>query len=76
MNDINELLQYKINKGFKIEDSENIRPISTTTTYKDYLYNFEDIIKNYKDNLYNFKPTEKNELNEWFQSIQQFTLLK
>jgi len=50
--------------------------VTTTTTDKDYLYNFEDIIKNYKDNLYNFKPTEKNELNGWFQSIQQFTLLK
>jgi len=40
--DINELLQYKINKGFKLEDSEKIRPVATSTTYKDLLFTDEE----------------------------------
>ena len=33
-NEINEIIQYKINRGFKIEDKDNIRPTPTTTTYE------------------------------------------
>lgn len=34
---INELIQYKINKGFKLVDSNNIRPVVKTETYKDLI---------------------------------------
>jgi hypothetical protein len=35
--DINELLQYKIDSGFFLEDSKNMRTIPTTQTYKHLL---------------------------------------
>ncbi len=44
LNDINELLEYKIRKGFKLHDDKNIRPKSTTETYKKYI-DFEIIEK-------------------------------
>jgi hypothetical protein len=44
LNDINELLEYKIRRGFKLHDDKNIRPKSTTETYKKYI-DFEIIEK-------------------------------
>jgi len=37
LNDINELLEYKIRKGFKLVDKANIRPKATTETYKEFI---------------------------------------
>jgi hypothetical protein len=37
LNDINELLEYKIRRGFKLHDEKNIRPKSRTETYKEYI---------------------------------------
>lgn len=34
---INEIIQYRINKGFKLVDSNNIRPVVDTDTYKDLI---------------------------------------
>jgi hypothetical protein len=44
LNDINELLEYKIRRGFKLHDDKNIRPKSTTETYKEYI-DFEKLEK-------------------------------
>jgi hypothetical protein len=44
LNDINELLEYKIRRGFKLHDEKNIRPKSTTETYKSFI-DFEKLEK-------------------------------
>jgi hypothetical protein len=47
---INELLQYRIERGFKLEDSEKMRTESTTKAYKNLLFTFEDNAKNEWEN--------------------------
>jgi len=47
---INEFLQYKINKGYKLLDTKKIRPESTTEKYKHLILSDDDKIK-YNDLL-------------------------
>ena len=47
---INELIQYKIDKGYKMHDTNNIRPIPETTKYYKYVLSPEKRIK-YNDEL-------------------------
>jgi hypothetical protein len=55
-NCINELLGYKIEKGFKLEDSEKMRTEAKTNVYKNLLFTTEEIAT--------------KEWNDWIQNIE------
>jgi len=65
LNDINELLEYKIRKGFKLVDDKNIRPKSTTEKYKNMI-DFEKLKEIEERRAENIKYREemKNALKE------------
>lgn len=65
LDDINELLEYRIRRGFKLIDEKNIRPKSTTESYK-HLVDFEKL-----EELENKREQRLKEKEEWIKQQEE-----